>query len=170
MPVRLVHAAPPPHDPVAPVRVREWIRRIDVERLLVVLLRAAGRRAVARLQEVRPAEMPQEIRFPGAAGADDAARHDRSERIDDRGEASPAGNPDVAEPRHRQVFLRRANGEALLLETADHARETAVLVRSLRGLVEARPRCRIVPALLLLRRDTLQLGQASTALARLPPH
>src|SRR6185503_8635990 len=80
------------------------------------------------------------------------------------------GDPDVAEPRHRQILLRRAHGETLLVETADEARETAVLLRCLRGLVEGRPRRGIVPALLLFGRDTLQLGDAATALAGLREH
>src|ERR1043165_7436508 len=71
MPARLLDAPAHPHDPVAPVRVRERVHRIDVERLAIRVLRPGGRRAIARFQEIGPAEMTEEIRFADARGADD---------------------------------------------------------------------------------------------------
>ena len=80
--------------------------------------------------------MTEQIRFANAAGAEDAARQHRRERIDDVGEFRAAGNADIAQPRHGEVFLRRANGEPLLVEMADDVREVAALIRRLRRLGE----------------------------------
>src|SRR5205814_1712017 len=85
-------------------------------------------------------------------------------------ELASAGNADVAKPGHRQVFLDGAQCEPLLVEPADYARDVARLVGVLQRLAEARPRSWIVPALLLLRRDALELGDVPAPLAGLGEH
>ena len=95
--------------------------------------------------------MAEEIGLAHAGRAEGAAREHRGERINDVGEFRPAWNPDVAQPRHRHVFLRGAN-------------RLSVYFRRLR---QARPRGRVVAALLLLRRDALKLRDLTAALSRL---
>ncbi len=105
MPVRLVDRATLPDDPVPPERMRVRVVRIDRQRLAVRLRRIDVGTGIARLQEVGPTHVREQVGLANLVRLDAAAGDHGQQRVDDVAEGLALRHAHVAQPGHREVFL-----------------------------------------------------------------